>query len=149
MSNENITAQKSFPVDVNKLYKAWTEEAALKEWWKPAGRKLQSVEAVLENGGTIKYTFEPDDNSNGELVIEGTYETVIPNEKLVYSWNWKLDNAPVKDGDYKLSVAFTSENEGSKISISQETEAEQEGIHPHQEGWDNALADLEKYLSAE
>ena len=67
----------------------------------------------------------------------------------MYSWNWKLDNAPVKDGEYKLSVAFANENDGSKISITQETEAEQEGIHPHQEGWDNALADLAKYLSAE
>ena len=82
MSNENITAQKSFPVEVNKLYQAWTEEAALKKWWKPAGRKLQSVEAVLENGGTIKYTFEQDDNTGGELVIEGTYETVIPERKV-------------------------------------------------------------------
>jgi len=146
MLNENITAQKSFPVDVNELYKAWTEETSLKKWWKPAGRKLRSVEAILENGGTIKYIFEPDGNNNGELLIEGNYETVIPDDKLVYSWNWKLDNIPVKDGEYKLTVEFTSEDNGSKITVTQKTEAEQEGIHPHKEGWDNALADLEKYL---
>ena len=146
MTNNNITAQKTFPAPVNELYKAWTDESALKQWWQPSGRKLQLVEAALENGGALKYTFEPDKLNNSKLVIEGKYETVIPNERLVYSWNWKLDDTPVKDGMYKLSVDFKSDGEGSEIMISQETEAQEEGIHPNEEGWDISLGELKKYL---
>ncbi|UKT62604.1 SRPBCC family protein [Pedobacter mucosus] len=145
MSNETLQAEKTFNKNVSELYQAWTDESALKEWWKPSGNKLKSLTADLEKGGELKYDFESD--NNGDLIIEGTYEEVIPEEKLVYTWNWILDNVPVENGEYKLTVSFSAEGEGSKLSITQESLNENEGIHPNKSGWDTALNDLENYLS--
>jgi uncharacterized protein YndB with AHSA1/START domain len=147
MSNNNFTVEKSFSAGVGTLYKAWTEEAALKEWWQPAGRKLKSVESELKEGGTIKYSFEEGEGDDGELFIDGTYETVSPNEQLVYSWNWKLENMPVENGSYKLRVNFSEDEDGSKLTVTQELHSEHEGIHPHEEGWNEALKNLESYLN--
>lgn len=148
MSNENVAIEKNFPVSVSELYKAWTEEQALKSWWKPAGRKLNSVSADLSEGGTIKYTFEDDANSDGQLVIDGNYETVEPEKELVYTWNWSLNGAPVENGENKLHVSFMEDGDGSKLSVTQETQGNDGGIHPHKEGWETSLEDLEQYLSA-
>lgn len=142
-----ITEEKTFQVPVSALYKAWTEEEELKNWWKPGGRTLSSLDAELEEGGTLKYTFETLEESNGNLVIDGEYREVLPEEKLVYTWNWSIDDAPVENGEYQLTVEFSGEGDASKLHITQENTGGQEAIHPHKEGWDKALAELDAYLS--
>lgn len=146
MESNAITTQKTFSTDVQSLYKAWTEESELKQWWKPADRELKSVDADLKEGGKIAYIFE--DNDESSLQITGEYETVKPEEQLVYTWNWHMDKSPVENGEYKLAVDFDKDGDGSKISIKQENNASEEGIHPNEEGWENALKDLESYLSS-
>ena len=113
MNNENITIEKTFPVQVRELYRAWTEEDALKTWWQPGGRKLESVKTDLQEGGALVYTFDPNENSEGELIIEGKYETVVPENELVYTWNWALNNEPIENGTYKLNVKFSEAGEGA------------------------------------
>ncbi|MBL4674684.1 MAG: SRPBCC domain-containing protein [Mucilaginibacter sp.] len=147
MANENVSVEKSFSVGVIELYKAWTEPEALKDWWKPLGRTLVAVDADLKKGGMIKYTFDSVESKDEQLVIEGEYETVLPKEKLVYTWNWVLHGQPVENGAYKLTVGFSEEGEGSKLTIIQQAEQETEGVNPHQEGWEKALQDLDEYLS--
>lgn len=145
MLNETLNAEKTFDKNVSELYTAWTTESALKQWWKPGGKILKELNAELEKGGKLVYNFESD--NNGDLLIEGSYEEVVPEEKLVYSWNWILDNVPVENGEYKLTVIFTSVGEGSKLLVTQESTSETEGIHPNKSGWESSLQDLEDYLS--
>lgn len=147
MSNEPIKITQHFAASKADIFKAWTEEAALKAWWKPAGKKLSSVENHLEEGGKVSYTFEANEQDHTNLVIEGTYKEVKPEEKLVYTWNWILDNTALENGNYLLTVEFTESESGSEISIHQESETEKEGVHPHQEGWEEALKALEAYLT--
>ncbi len=147
MENKTITTEKSFDTDVQSLYKAWTEERELKQWWKPADRDLKSVEADLKEGGKIVYTFE--DNDKTSLKITGEYEIVIPEEQLAYTWNWHMDNSPIENGEYKLTIDFAKDGDGSKISVKQESNASKEGIHPNEEGWEDALNDLKEFLSSE
>ncbi|RZJ81396.1 MAG: hypothetical protein EOO20_25195, partial [Chryseobacterium sp.] len=85
-------------------------------------------------------------SQEGQLTIEGEYKSVLPEQKLVYSWNWIMDDQPLENGNYLLNVEFKDEEEGSQIAITQENESEQEGIHPHQEGWEIALTALKYYL---
>ncbi len=146
MENNTITTEKTFDTDVKSLYKAWTEESELKQWWKPADRALLSVDTALEEGGKIDYIFE--DNDKSSLKITGEYETVKPEEQLVYTWNWHMDKSPVENGEYKLTIDFDKDGEGSKISIKQENDASEGGIHPNDEGWENALNALNQYLSS-
>jgi len=54
---------------------------------------------------------------------------------------------PVENGSYKLRVDFSEEEDGSKLVVTQELNSEHEGIHPHEEGWNEALKNLESYLN--
>jgi uncharacterized protein YndB with AHSA1/START domain len=146
MKNEPVNITQEFSVSKAELFTAWTDEAALKSWWKPTGRTLSNVENDIKDGGQVVYEFEDGDDTTGQLTIKGEYQTAIPEEKLVYTWNWIVDNKALENGNYLLTVEFKDQDGGSQISITQEKQSEEEGIHPHEEGWKEGLESLKTYL---
>lgn len=140
-----VTISKEFPVTPERLYKAWTSPEELKSWWHPMGNELTAVTNDLKEGGKVQYTFKTgvsDDN----IEIGGTYETVRPNEELVYTWVWQLSHQPVGNGDYKLHIRFEPAGAGSRLQVAQENFGSEEAVQPHKEGWEKALEELEAYL---
>lgn len=139
-----VEAAKSFPVDVQKLYDAWTNPEQLKQWWKPMGNSLKEVTNDLKKGGAVRYIFD-----NEKLVITGEYLEVAENEKLVYTWNWDLPNDAVRNAAYKLTVKFNSNGSGSEINVLQENFQDEETMLPHQQGWEKGLTELEQFLGGD
>ncbi len=147
MRSETITITKNIAAPKSELYKAWTNEDSLRQWWKPAGNTLQTMEADLKEGGNIIYKFNNGENESTGLTIVGKYKTVLPGEKLVYSWNWLLEDIAIENGTYLLTVEFSGDGEESVIKVSQESTADVEGVHPHQQGWEQALESLSDFIS--
>ncbi len=143
----SLLVEKSFPVSVQVLADAWTSPEKLKQWWKPAGNQLKNVENDLKTGGKILYEFGTQSGQE-DLKITGEYQEVQPDKKLVYSWNWDLPTTQaVTDNEFRLTVEFEPEGNGSKLKVTQENFKAQESIHPHQEGWNKALDDLLTFVS--
>ncbi|MCJ8211858.1 SRPBCC domain-containing protein [Mucilaginibacter sp. RS28] len=141
-----VRVSKEFPVGKDKLYKAWTSEQELKEWWKPLKGKLAHVENDIHEGGKVKYAFENEGDPN-YLVIEGNYEVAKPGEQLVYTWNWVSKEDLLNQGHYKLTVNFEDKGNGSSLSVIQEDIDEEEHVYPHHDGWEKSLDDLYHYLA--
>lgn len=136
-----LTTEKTFSVSKDRLYQAWTSEEDLKQWWKPLGRQLTSVTNELEKGGTVRYEFD-----SGDLKIEGQYEEVKQGERLVYTWNWKLPDEAVHNGNYILHISFEGSGDSSTLRVKQENFSDEHSIQPHKEGWEHSLNDLKAYL---
>jgi uncharacterized protein YndB with AHSA1/START domain len=139
---ENLEISRQFETTKEALFAAWTEPEQLKQWWKPLGKQLSSVENNLSEGGEVKYVFD-----EGSLIIDGKYEKVVANELLEYSWNWHLKSDVVEDAPYKLTVQFKGEGESSTISIEQTGFENAESVHPHKQGWEQGLDQLSQHLS--
>ena len=141
-----VSASKDFNVPADRLYKAWVTPEEQKQWWHPMGNELQEVTNELKEGGQIRYVFK---NSQQEhpFEITGQYEEVKEGEKLVYSWNWEVPEQTLENSKYKLSVVFSKQGDGSRLEVQQENFADEESIHPHKEGWEKALNDLQQYLT--
>lgn len=135
-----INISKQFNCSKEDLFKAWTEEDELKQWWKPLGKELGQMTNELRKGGTVQYIFE-----NGNLTIEGQYEKVEENRLLEYTWNWHLATKQIEDADYKLSVSFEGDETTSTLSVTQFGFNDEKGIEPHRLGWEQALEALENY----
>ncbi|MEJ7560063.1 MAG: SRPBCC domain-containing protein [Pedobacter sp.] len=146
MSDQSIEISKHFSVSASALYKAWTEESALKEWWKPMGKTLAHLENDIQEGGKVEYVFEDLDNPAGKLMIQGVYQTVVPEKKLVYTWNWILNDVAVENANYTLTVEFSEQDGETELNIKQQREKELEGVQPHKEGWEDGLESLKQYL---
>lgn len=136
-----VTVSKSFPITKDALYKAWIETEQLKQWWKPMGKSLQTVENDVRKGGQLQYWFE--DN----LQVSGTYKQVDAGNKLVYSWIWQFPETSLHNGDYLLTVVFQEEGQESSLSVTQENIEQEHAIQPHEKGWEEALDALHRYLS--
>lgn len=144
MSNEALTLniEKEFSAAVDNLYRAWTEEGSLKQWWKPMNKTLVIVENDIRPGGRVAYTFEDG------LTIRGEYKEAAPGERLVYTWIWELPEDSVHNGDYQLTIGFDGNGEKSRLSVLQEAFQTEQSVQPHREGWEQALEDLKRFLEA-
>jgi uncharacterized protein YndB with AHSA1/START domain len=136
-----LQISKDFESSKAALYDAWTQPDQLKQWWKPLGKQLVDVQNDIKKGGTVRYQFGSDD-----LLIDGNYEKVEGNDLLEYTWKWHLKAEPVNDAGYKLSVHFDGDEQHATIHIIQEGFENEESIHPHQHGWEQALEQLQAYL---
>jgi uncharacterized protein YndB with AHSA1/START domain len=146
--NEDLTVHTSrnFGVSVERLYTAWTTETDLREWWQPMGNVLGQMTNDLNSGGAVRYNFETADGGPA-FSIDGVYKEVVPNERLVYTWNWKVPNDTIQDSEFLLTISFRGEGNGSAINVRQENFMSAEAVLPHQQGWEKALEDLEHFLS--
>ncbi|HVF97558.1 MAG TPA: SRPBCC domain-containing protein [Flavisolibacter sp.] len=137
---QQIGLQKEFATSKESLYRAWTEDAALKQWWKPMNKELVSVENDIQPGGKVAYTFEND------LKIHGEYKEVQQGEKLVYSWIWDLPDDTQHKGEYLLTIGFSGNSETSRIDVLQENFRDEHSVQPHRDGWEGALEDLKRFV---
>ncbi|MCF2489354.1 SRPBCC domain-containing protein [Dyadobacter sp. CY347] len=137
-----IEIERQFNVNVEELFKAWTEAEHLKQWWHPMGASLVDVKNELKEGGAVEYHV-----GDSGLEITGTYSEVVPNEKLVYSWVWNMSDEGSESG-YTLNVTFSAEGDGSKLKVVQEGFSGPEFLKPHEDGWEKGLDDLESYLTS-
>jgi uncharacterized protein YndB with AHSA1/START domain len=145
--NLNIELQKTFSVSKDRLYESWINPEDLKQWWKPLQSKLVDVENDVVIGGKIKYTFDTEQEKN-PIVITGDYLEVKENEKLIYNWNWETGSSSLGAGNYKLTITFSDDDQGSAIAVKQESTIADESLVPHREGWERSLNDLSTYLEA-
>lgn len=137
---QTISLQKEFSAAKEDLYKAWTEEASLKQWWKPMNKTLVSAENDIRPGGKVSYTFE------GDVKIHGEYKEARPGDKLVYSWIWELPGASMHGGEYMLTVSFRGDGEKSGLTVLQEAFQNEQSVQPHREGWEEALEELKRFV---
>ncbi|MFD2598710.1 SRPBCC domain-containing protein [Sphingobacterium corticis] len=147
MVKNNIEVTKEFTVDVASVYSAWTDQQKLKSWWKPLEKTLKHVD-IKQGEKEVVYHFSDDNVDEKDLIIKSEYHEQVENERLEYSWNWYFDDLPIKDGFYTLKVTFEELENGSSITVVQENESEEEGVHPHSEGWEDALNQLKSYVES-
>ena len=143
MEQENkrrLHLSKSFAVNRERLYRAWTEPGKVKQWWKPMNKQMTDVQNDIREGGRVIYRF------GDGLQVSGIYKEALPGEKLVYSWNWELPEASLHRGEYLLTVSFDGNANESTLTVIQENFTHEQAVKPHEQGWDEALEDLRNFL---
>lgn len=141
-----LSAGRTFDKSIQSLYNAWIQEEQLKQWWQPAGNQLVQVENQVKENGMIRYQFETKDGSPS-FTITGQYQTVVPAQKLVYTWTWHIPGSEhAAENRFELTVEFAGDDKQSSIHITQRALDGTEPLHPHQQGWEEALEHLKTFL---
>lgn len=89
MSTEETTyevrTQREFPVGLDELYAAWTEPAAVKQWWGPTGFTCPVADLDVREGGVSLLAMRaPAEYGGGDLYNTWTYSRVEPPTRLEY-----------------------------------------------------------------
>jgi uncharacterized protein YndB with AHSA1/START domain len=93
-----------------KLYRAWTEPALLKQWFAPLPWTTPHAELDVRPGGTSTVTMRSPDGN--DMPCPGVYLEVVPNQRLVftdaYTSAWQPSQKPF------MTVILTFEDEGAR-----------------------------------
>lgn len=143
-----IETEKEFSVPVQQLYDAWTGEDHLKQWWKPMGSTLERITNDIKADGAVEYYFGAPEGGK-PFKVTGKYTEAEAPKKLIYSWDWYLEDEKAADEEYKLTIEFSETEGGSKIHVIQTGFKDEKELEPHEEGWKQGLDFLKQYVEGQ
>lgn len=129
-----------------RVYEAWTNPEVLKQWFGSARGYCSAPEIDSRVGG--KYRFEmtlrepsPESSLKGPAMY-GHFTSVIPNERLVFTW--VSDLFPGEES--LVTVSLKDVSEGTQLTLVHERFQTAASRDAHGQGWSGALPSIAKLL---
>jgi uncharacterized protein YndB with AHSA1/START domain len=110
------------------------------QWWGPDAGPTLSAEADVRPGGRFSVVFQL---LNGEQHNPtGVYQEVIPEKKLVFTWEWP--GMPERES----LVTFLLEpfDGGTELTLLHQHLPDEEACKSHEQGWNGLLDKLPVFL---
>lgn len=153
---EGFRLVRHFLAPPEKVWAMWTTKEGLAKWWKLAAKDMGydfRVEALdVRVGG--RYDIVMSNREHGELHNHGEYVEVVPDQRLVYRWDFDIFLAPGEKA-YPILVAVEIERTepwgpgsvGTKMTFTQGPMAKPEYTEGSRQGVISNFAKLEAELA--
>ncbi len=149
-SSPDTTLQitRTFNAPREKVFRAWTDPQALKQWFAPFDDYSVSLaEADLRVGGKYRIQMKA---PNGDMyTVGGTFREVIAPEKLVYTWAWEGGascGAAGQEHETLVTVEFHERRTSTQVILTHERFADAAERDKHDQGWTGCLNRLPQVL---
>src|SRR4051794_54751 len=106
------------PRTTRRIFRAWTQPEALKEWWCPSGWKAAAIEVDLRVGGEHRIAMRRARES-AEVSVLGHFLEVRPPQRLRYRWRW--EGAFERMPDTLVTVEFLVSGSGTELTLCHES----------------------------
>ena len=137
-----LALNRHYPVAPEKVWRAWTDAQALKQWWGPGpGEPVSLAELDVRIGGRFRIVFGGPDGKAHECA--GVYREVVPNRKLVFTWTWPR-TTPERES--LVTIVFKSVDGGTEVDFRHEQLFDEKVRDDHRRGWTGLLDNLERFL---
>ena len=135
---------RTFAAPRERVFRAWTEPAALARWWIPQpGYTLPRAEIDLRVGGRYRLTMR--DPAGHEFALVGAYREVHAPERLVYTWCWEETASDA--AETLVTVEFHARATTTEVVLTHERFSDAAACARHREGWSGCLEHLEEVLT--
>ncbi|MGE0816869.1 MAG: SRPBCC domain-containing protein [Vicinamibacterales bacterium] len=141
-SSHGVTLTRRFPDDPGTLFRAFTDAAALRQWWGPRDFLIEAIDFPAVVGATYRVTLRAPDGSR--WAHEGRFLEVDPPGRLAYTWRWV--EGPLSRAETLVELGFASVPGGTLVTVSHsrfESDAECEA---HLVGWTDTFARVDAWL---
>jgi uncharacterized protein YndB with AHSA1/START domain len=142
ITKPSLTIKRRFKAPPAKVYAAWSDPEKMSRWMGPGEIVAPTVECDLRVGGRYRIVMRRPDGE--EFDVGGVYREIVPNEKLCFTWAWK--STPERES--LVTVTFKNDNGGTLMTLHHEQFFDEAARDRHNQGWEGALAKMEKYLAA-
>jgi uncharacterized protein YndB with AHSA1/START domain len=139
-SQTTLQVKRRFEASRERVFRAWTEAAALCQWFFPSPDYTVEVPVLeLRVGGTYQVVTH---QANGNVHrLGGSYREIRPPEKLVFTWGWELEAG---DSETLVTVEFHDLGGSTEIVLIDERFSNLEEWEKHGQGWTGCLDQLAK-----
>ncbi|NPC54062.1 SRPBCC family protein [Caenimonas soli] len=139
-SSLNITRQ--YAVAPEKVWRAWTEPQALSRWFGPGEPgSVTRAELDVRTGGRYLIAFRTQDGE--EHSVSGTYQEVVENRRLSFTWAWQ--STPHRVSLVTLELRPT--DQGTELAFRHDRFFDQAARDNHERGWNLTFAKLDDFLA--
>ena len=140
-SESSLTIRRTFPARRERVFRAWTNPAALRQWSCPEGFTLTAAEVDLRVGGAFRLAMQPA-GGDAPSVAYGTYREVTPPARLVYTWRWEGNEMP----ETLVTVEFRDLGGETEVVLLHERFRTPDLRDQHNGGWSSILDKLARAL---
>ncbi|RYC27842.1 SRPBCC family protein [Ciceribacter ferrooxidans] len=136
----SITIVRRIKSSPAKVYAAITSPELIMQWWGPdAGSTLKAV-ADVRPGGRFSIVFRMLNGS--EHNPTGVYREVVPEEKLVFTWEWP--GKPERES--LVTFLLKPFDGGTELTLIHERLRDEDARESHEAGWNGLLDKLQIFL---
>jgi uncharacterized protein YndB with AHSA1/START domain len=138
----SLNLRRHYPVAPEKVWRAWTDPQALRQWWGPGGPEAVSlVQLDVRVGGRFRILFGGASGDDHE--VQGTYREVVPNRKLAFTWTWPR-TTPERES--LVAITFNAVAGGTELDFVHSQHFDEKVRDGHLQGWSEAFVKLDGYL---
>lgn len=148
-----VRLQRTIPAAPARVYRAWLDPQVMCRWFAPAGFSVGKAEVDERVGGRLA-VWHQDGDGNDVGGAEATIEELVPNERIVLSWQfvWS-DRATDPALESRLTINFAPTHDGA--TLLELTHEHLGGMHTSMPevadnvaaGWDGTLSILADVMS--
>ena len=123
------------------VFDAWLDPTKVVRWISAEATERPTMMTEPREGGSYRIEVA---NPGGRMIITGVYEEIIPEERLVFSWQCSA----FPGEETRVTVQFSPEASGTRVSLRHENFNTQETREVHSMGWDSCLNSIDMLLTS-
>jgi uncharacterized protein YndB with AHSA1/START domain len=140
----SLTVKRRLKATPDKVFAAWTDPEKIKRWMGPGEIVTIRAESDARPGGRYFVAMRSPDGKDHD--VGGVYREVVANEKLVFTWAWKVA-PPDESHESLVTVLLKPDDGGTLLTLTHEKLFDEESREGHEHGWIGALDKLEKLFA--
>lgn len=139
MIRQTVKLVKHLKAPRSKVFEALTRPESILQWWGVDAGSTLRAETDLRPGGRYSIVFRMLDGS--EHNPTGVYKEVVPDAKLVFTWEWP--ERP--EWDSQVTIELRSIDLGTELTLTHENLPD-EAAESHEAGWTGLLQKLHRQV---
>jgi uncharacterized protein YndB with AHSA1/START domain len=138
-----MTASRVIEALPERVYDAFLDPDDLAAWLPPTGFTAEVHHLEPVEGGTYRMTFygDTEELAEYEQSFGGTYVELSRGERIVYTDEFESDE-PSMAGEMTVTVTFEAADEGTEVTVRQESIPDAIPPSDANEGWNDSLENL-------
>lgn len=132
----SLVFERTYPQAPKRVWAAWTDPAALAQWFFPAeapGVRIVQFDARPGGGFRIEFASTP---GMGDHAAVGSFREVVPGQRMSFTWNWH--GQPTMP-DSVVHVELAKAGTGTRLTLRHEGLPDAGTADHHKRGWNGIL----------
>ena len=136
--------QRRFRASPERVFRAWTQPVALREWWCPPGWIAGEIGVDLRVGGSYRIAMTRP-AGGAPVAVSGQFLEVDPPERLVYTWCW--DGAFTEMPPTRVTLELEGSAQETLLTLRHENFVDAALYRQHRSGWISACDRLDQFVT--